>query len=481
MFAVLEIPAFPLHALLRFQPALRGEAVALVTGEGRRATVAHVPEHIRGVRPGMTAAQALAECPGVQLVSASPLAEKEATALLLAAAWMLSPRVEPTEGGRCIIDLDGANSSTLPRLVAEARARLASYDLPSRIGLAANPVIAGYAAHLAEPEKWIEDAFSFLAPLPIGLLPLHPDEAQLFSDLGLRTLGSLTAFPRAALNDRLGQRGDALWALAKGEYSGTLRPASYPTRFRAELELEEAVETLEPLLFTLRRFVDRLAAEVGDLGNGATRMSLRLRLDSDQDHTRDFDLPEPTASADALFAVLEHHLSALTTDAPIVGVVLEVFPARRLEQQTGLFDTGLVDAGAFFASLASLRAIVGTENVGRPTRADSHCPDLIRLDTPATMVPARTPPPAPPPHGPLLRRLRPAVAATVELDGPRPAHVVSAVVSGDVRVLRRPFWANGEWGAPHEWKREEWDVRIGPGLYRLLHEPRGWFIDGIYD
>lgn len=481
MFAVLEIPDFALHALLRFQPALRGEPIAILRGEGRRATIAHVSARVAGVQPGMTAAQAMAECPGIQLLAASPLAEKEATALLLTTAWTLSPRVEPTEGGRCIIDLEGASAGRLRQLVATARARLTAHGLAARIGVGPNPVVAGYAARLADPEKWIEEVAAFVAPLPIGLLPLTSAEAQLFADLGLRTLGALTAFPRAALNDRLGERGALLWALANGEWTGTVKSAPFPRRFRAELELEEAVETLDPLLFTLRRFAERLAAEVGEFGGGATRMALCLRLDNEQEYARQFDLPEPTGSADALFAVLEQHLGALTTEAPIIAVMLEVFPARRLEQQTGLFDTGLVDAGAFFASLAKLRAIVGTENVGRPGCADSHCPDLIRFHVPPTAVAARVKPAAPPLHGPLLRRLRPAVPATVELQAARPTHLASVVISGDVRILRRPFWSSGEWGAPEAWKREEWDVRIGDGLYRLLHNPQGWFVEGVYD
>lgn len=481
MFAVLEIPDFALAALLRFQPDLRGQAVAVLDGEGRRATVAHVSAQSTGVRPGMTATQAMAECPGIRLLSPSPVAEREASALLLAAAWTLSPRVEPRDGGRCAIDLQGADRSGLPRMTHQARQILAGHGLPARVGTGPNPVVAAYAARYANPEKWIEDVAAFVDPLPIDLLPLAAEEARLFADLGLRTFGMLTAFPRAALNDRLGARGAVLWELAKGEWSGSLKAAPFPSRFLAEMELTEPIETLEPLLFTLRRFTERLAAEVGEWGHGATRMSLRLRLDNDREHTRDFNLPEPTGSADVLFGVLEQHLAAVTTEAPVVAVALEVFPARRLEQQTGLFDTGLIDPGAFFSSLARLRAIVGTENVGRPAHADTHCPDVTRLDTPATAVAARVPPAAPPAHSPLLRRFRPAFAATVELQAARPAYLASALVSGDVRILRRPFRSNGGWSTARPWQREEWDARIGPGIYRLLHDPSGWFIEGVYD
>jgi protein ImuB len=481
MFAVIELPDFPLQALLRLRPLLRQEPVGLLLGEGRRAVITHVNALAEGIRPGMTAAQALAECPALQLVSPFLDAEREADAILLTAGWSLSPRVELSAPGRCTIDLAGCNRDTLPSRLNAVLKNLDRQELPARIGIGATPLVARFAAHVARPVQWVEDARGFLAPLPVSLLDLTPDEAGLFADLGLRTLGSITAFPRAALANRLGARGDVLWARAAGEWPAPIQPAPFPVRYVASLELEEAVETLEPLLFVLRRFCDRLAGEVGQFGGGTNRLSLVLTLDDESTHSRDFDLPEPTANPETLFAVLVNHLSALQTDAPIVALELEAFPARRLEQQEGLFDTGLKDAPMFYATLGRLCAVVGRENVGTPRRLDSHRADALSLVAPAATVPERQWPSAPEAHGPLLRRLRPAVPATVELTEAKPSYLASGVVAGGVTVLRRPFRANGEWWSPESWAREEWDVQIGTDLYRLLHLPEGWFVEGIYD
>ena len=73
------------------------------------------------------------------------------------------------------------------------------------------------------------------------------------------------------------------------------------------------------------------------------------------------------------------------------------------------------------------------------------------------------------------------MAATVELIAARPSFLFSALATGEINVVRRPFWSNGDWWRPEAWSREEWDVQIGAGLYRLLHVPEGWFIDGVYD
>jgi len=481
MFAVILIPDFSLHALLRFNPALRGEPVAILTGEGRRARVAEVSAGVTAVAPGMTAAQALAECPALQLLNPSLVAERETGALLLSVAWTLSPWVEPAASGRCTVDLTGANADTLPAQLRAVRTQLSLQGLPVKIGVGPNALLARYAAHLAAPDLWVRDAGAFLKPLPLSLLELTADEERLFADLGIRTLGELTAFPRAALNNRLGGRGDALWSRAAGEWSTPLQPAPFPARYRAEAVLEEAVETLEPLLFLLRRFCERLALEVGQFGQGTARLALTLQLDNEKHYHRTFDLPEPTARADTLFATLENHLATLQTDSPIVGLSLEAFPVRRLQTQEGLFDTGLKDAPMFYATLGRMAAIIGADNLGTPHHADSHQPDAIALRPPAPIVPERRAPAAPAAHGPLLRRLRPPMPATVELTETRPSFLVSSLARGDVTALRRPVWSNGEWWTPGAFAREEWDVQVGSGLYRLLHAPDGWFIEGIYD
>lgn len=482
MFAVITVPDFPLHAWRRLDPTGRGGPMAVVAGEGRRARVVHHTADATGVAVGLTATQALAECPAVRLVAPSAEAEREAGAWLLNAGWSIAPMVEATAPGQVTVDLAGVDPLRLRRQLPGLRAGLAAAGLPARVGVAANPLLAAYAARAAAPDTdcWVDDARDFLRTRPVAWLGLTEDEARLLGDLGLHTLGALTAFPRAALANRLGRRGDELWARAAGDEHRPIHPVPPPVRHRAELALEEPVETLEPLLFVVRRLCDRLAREVGRFGGGTARMELVLRLDDERACARGFDLPEPTANADLLFAVLENHLAALRTDAPVTGLALEVFPARRHHVQAGLFDTGLKDAPRFYATLGRLAAVVGSGNVGTPRRADTHRPDAFALQPPAALVPERTPPAAPAPCGPCLRRLRPPRPATVGLESARPVYVVSAVAEGAVEVVRGPFWSGGDWWAD-AWVREEWDVRIGDGLHRLLHEPGGWFIEGSYD
>ncbi|HWA87961.1 MAG TPA: hypothetical protein VG710_17155, partial [Opitutus sp.] len=90
---------------------------------------------------------------------------------------------------------------------------------------------------------------------------------------------------------------------------------------------------------------------------------------------------------------------------------------------------------------------------------------------------------APERFGPPLRRLRPARRATVELSGEAPTFVWSEGVRGAVSAVAGPWRGSGEWWERGKlWRREEWDVELeGGGVYRLVHAPEGWFVEGEYD
>ena len=58
----------------------------------------------------------------------------------------------------------------------------------------------------------------------------------------------------------------------------------------------------------------------------------------------------------------------------------------------------------------------------------------------------------------------------------------SSTIRGQVRTARGPYQLLGGWWEPQGWTREEWDIELAQGgLYRISHQPEGWFIEGIYD
>ncbi|HWA09474.1 MAG TPA: hypothetical protein VG838_08505 [Opitutaceae bacterium] len=475
------IPNFALHALRRSEPALAGRAVALTAGEGRKAVLTEVSPEVLPVSPGCAVTLAMARCPGIVLRVREPGAEVEAQRILLAAAFTLSPRVEATAAGCCTVDLQGADAS---RTEAEMRLRvaeLARLGLPVRAGAGPTPLLAAYAARGGEAVTIVRNPVEFLRPLPLAVAEPSATQSGILHGWGIKTLGDLTALSKADVGQRLGASGVALWERAAGETTRVLRMIEPPTTFVAQWAYDPPVETMEPLVFKLRRFAERIAFELRAAGFVAEALTLTLLLEDESDHRREFRLPEPGADVDSWLRVLQTHLDTVRTASPVAGVRLTAMPARPLAKQDGLFDTGLADPQAFWENLARLGAVVGDDRVGTPVMADTHRPDTFVLERPAEAVPAPEPPPLHPLRGPVLRRFRPSWPLRVTVEQTRPVEV-SGPLAGVPAGVAGPWRVSGEWWRPGAWEVETWHVEMPDGgVYQLARTAAGWSVEGILD
>src|SRR5690606_17467809 len=385
-----------------------------------------------------------------------------------AAAFALAPLVEATAPGVATADVSALSAERREPALRHALAQLDALGLPATAGLASTPLLALYAArsaaagakeahapaqqpararhadaHVRHADRLgsvhevhkvhspadaraqaaavrlqvVTDPRGFLAPLPLETAEPPEDIAAVLAAWGVRTLGDLVALPKADIVQRLGPAGLALWERAAGETTRPLDPVAPPRTFEAALELEDPIETLEPLLFLLRRFLDRLTLELRAAGLVAAALQLALPLDDGKEHARAFRLPEPTADPEILFRALHSHLETVHTASAVIGVRLTLEPARPLARQHGLFDTGLRDPHGFAETLARTVAVMGSGRVGTPRCEDTHRPDAVTLVPPVPVIPPAAPPGPLPPLGFTLRRFRPPLPARVELSG----------------------------------------------------------------
>ena len=348
---------------------------------------------------------------------------------------------------------------------------------------------------------------------------------------GIHTLGQLAALPRDDLAARLGARVVELWERANGRAERILKLVSPPESFIESFEFENEIETIEPLLFILRRFLQQLATRLNAIYLVAKELRLRLIFADKSDYERIFKIPEPTNNEDILFRMLHTHLENFTSKHPIVAVELEAQPSRSVRQQFGLFETALRDPMQLHETLARLVGLLGADRVGTPVLEETHRPDAFRMKPfvwefrpsrtgvfdqergnavasavasgknrhPGSDVNALRTAPATAP--PALRRFRERTKATVLLENNRPAHVRAAAVrarhgesstgltvpvgltiDGATVAQEGPFSLSGNWWDERGWARVEWDVEIENGIIARCHcDQDGWAIDGIYD
>ena len=516
LFACVHVPDFSVQAAFRHERGLAKECPAAVLhgpDSLMKVLACNGPARKAGVRTGMTKIQAEA-CPGITLRKRVAGDEELAQQVLIDCGFKFAFRIESTCPGTIIIDLNGTERLLGPpqeiaeKIVDECRA---SFDIT--IGMAVNPDTALLAARGFAGTTVIapgEEA-SRLAPLPVSVLPADADILETLDSWGVRHFKALASLPPIPLSLRLGQSGLYLQQLALGRVKRELVPAEPPPVFREGIELEEAVELLEPLGFVLNRLLEQLCQRLITRSLATDQVLVDLVLEDHPDqqlhadssppsppllhHTR-LKLPVPTQDARVLLKLLQLDLAAHPPQAAVKKVTVEAWPARVRTTQTGLFQPLGPEPAKLEITLARLRAVVGEkdqqgrERVGFPKVTDTHRPDSFQVIS--SFSPAREHINEMP-HGRVantltLRMFRPPLPVKVKLRGAAPSTIVFPGIKAQVMDASGPWRSGGEWWSQAgEWKREEWDIGLvsdgHPAVYRVFQDcvSGQWFVEGMYD
>ena len=298
---------------------------------------------------------------------------------------------------------------------------------------------------------------------------------------GIHTLGQFAALPKEQVSIRLGPEAVKMWERASGKATRLLKLVQPPESFAESFEFENEVETIDPLLFMLRRFLEQLSLRLGALYFVAKELTLRITFSDKRSYEHTFKIPEPSNNVEVLFRMLHTHLENLESEAPIVAVSLAAEPTKPSQQQFSLFETALRDPTQLSETLARLTGLLGADRVGTPVLEETYRPDAFRMEPFSWQLPDEALAGDPLPSA-ALRRFRSAAAASVLLADNKPAHVRSAEANGQVVQEDGPFLSSGDWWDRRAWARAEWDVQLENGTICRCHQhEHGWAVDGIYD
>ncbi len=295
LYACVYVREFPAQAMVRLRPELRERPVAILEGEAPRQWVCskNARAHAMGVEAGMTRAE-MEVFPTVALLPRARAEEASARAALLQAAGRFSPRVEDQseEGCFCgVLDIAGTEKlfgspETLAKKLLQSigalglrAAVVVSHNLQAAVCLARSlPVRVAVIPAGAEA--------AMLAPLPLTVLPLMPEQAETLARWGIAKLGDLAELPEKELIARLGQEGRRLRQLARGETPHLLVPMEPVLALEERMELESPVELLDSLLFVLGVLLDHLIARAASNLLALASVTVQLSLDGGGNHTR---------------------------------------------------------------------------------------------------------------------------------------------------------------------------------------------------
>jgi protein ImuB len=546
-FASIYVPNFIVQAVVCAEPELRGRAVALLDGTPPLCSVVTMNEFAmqNGIQMGMSESQAAQFC-GVEKRRRSSAREEAAHAALLDMSWSISPRVEDTTPDTIVLDLTGLHSffGADTNIAKELARRASQLGLNINIGISANIEVAirvarGFSGITLVPSG--EESAS-LVSLPVSVLSPSVEIMESLERWGVRTCADLSALPAPELSERLGQEGVHLRELARGASKRSLVLAEPNTCFAEEIELDDAVEDLEPLAFLLGRLLDQLCARLQTHALAAAAIHLRFDLgdafESDlpvstktstgeiapKSYERDLRLPVPMRDSKMLLKLLRLQLQADPPQASIRKISMAAEPARRRATQKDFFRPNSIDPEKLELTIARLGNLVGSANVGTPQVMDTHRSGTFRMSrfsptheksqhhrktghTTATQVHENRCAEDKTMFGRTvgrttvaLRIFRPEWLAKIDVCEERPLQICFRGLRGKIAAASGPWRSSGDWWREDAWRHEEWDIHIRfhsdasrmnrddpenthDGLYRIYYDyaRRNWYVRGRYD
>ncbi|MDQ1698666.1 MAG: protein ImuB, partial [Frankiaceae bacterium] len=323
-----------------------------------------------GVRRGLRRREAQRRCPELQVVERDETEEARAFEPIVNALEAVCPTVEVTRPGLCALPTKGAaryfgGDDALMQVVAAA-----THDA-YRIGIADGRFASAQAARRGVVVPAGKSA-GFLASLPLALLE-KPALVDLFSRLGLRTLGDVAALPSRQVASRFGAEGIAAHRLARGLDEHLVLSRATAREITVEERLDPPVESVEQLAFVAKRLADALAAELSAHVLGCARVLIEAETDNGEKRSRLWRYDgafTATAMAQRVRWQVAGWLEGPVADRPTTGVsLLRLTPDevhRGAGQQLRLFDdgTGSVETDERAAAvLARLQGLLGFEAV----------------------------------------------------------------------------------------------------------------------
>ena len=447
-------------------------------------------------------------------------------------AYAFSPIVEETSSDTVVLDVSGcellfgSEYQLATEIFDRAQKSANEGGLAGKVNvaLAAKPDAAIHAAKNLKGITFISpgEELNCLGTLSIRLLEhslVQVDLKQaeeIFETLrlwGIHSFSDFASLPTAGVAERIGQAGVSLQQLARGQIERHLHLKQPAPVFASAIELEHAIEELEPLSFVFARLLNQLCATLNAYALATNELLIEMKLDDQTLHERRLTLPYAMRDHKVFLKLLLLDIEMHPPQTAVSGVAISCDPVKPRLLQNGLFTPLAPEPEKLELTLARIAKLVGQENVGSPALVDTHRSDTFsikRFVLEATDKKGKRWSVKQNPKSKIrnpksilgFRMFRPALRAVVQTDQGVPKQISAwdkqRSVYGRVVNLAGPWRTTGDWWRDDRWARDEWDVAIKTGsgiqssqldgdrpeaLYRIYRElgSGAWFVEGSYD
>ncbi len=220
-------------------PKLIGRPVVVGSTGAKRGVVstASYESRVFGIHSGMPAAEARRLCPDAVFIGVDPDHYTSVSAELLKIFNEFSPRVESVSIDEAFLDVTGCGEifGSEEQLAKGLKDKIRNaLGLTCSIGIAPTKIMAKLASSVFKPDGLTilkdHDVQSVLYPLPVEKMwGIGPVAAEALQKEGIRTIGELAQFDLKKLRRMMGQNGEVMGRIARGDdHSPVLPPDEQP-------------------------------------------------------------------------------------------------------------------------------------------------------------------------------------------------------------------------------------------------------------
>jgi hypothetical protein len=410
-----------------------------------------------------------------------------------AAAWeelldeldAVSPLVDDVRPGLAFLDMHGI-AGTPPQWMAQTRAIAEPFCWTLRLGAGDNKIVARAAAQSNDGTVCASGSErTLLGPMALSLLEIDPKVTERLRLIGIERLGDLARVPHGPFVRRFGPDAAHWHALAQGIDRTPFVPRAHAVAIEASMYGEGHAEDEAQVIFALRMLLTRIADDLERCGKRAGALSLDVELEDAQTQRFNVPLAASTAQERAMLDVVRAKLEGVTFPAPIVGLRVRAAELEEGGEALGLLSGDDFDPQTVAVTIARLEAALG-ESVRRARTRSAHALEeryaYDRFEPPKRTLLLNDDDAIPVFDDHVVPQLTLLAVAEVpvRVAGGEPAFVgdpPQAVLecAGPWRVELE------QWPGTEPVARDEYDVLLEDGLYRIYRQGVHWYLRGAYD
>jgi protein ImuB len=484
LWLALHFPRLPLEVFSRATTGTEPQATCQSSGNKAYVLVCNAAAASLGVRPQMPLRAACALAEDLKLYPRDEVLEQEALQQVAAWATRFTSLVSLSFSQAVLLEVGGSLGlfGGIDPLLEKLRDGMGELGYTATLSVAPTPLAAQWLAR-ANLEQVVEHKSQLAratGDILLEYLQLPEKKLRSLHGMGLQTVSDLTRLPRDGLTRRLGKELVLLLDRALGRAADPQKPYVPPQRFRSRLLLPAEAESVEALLFAMRRMLAELGGLLLGCGGGVQELSIQLihrdqqinRTDADVTHI-DLKLAALSRDPEHLIAVLRERLERITLDAPVIEIVMVANTILPLASQAqDLFGGHGETEQDWQLLLERLRARLGEEAVLGIKQVAEHRPEYAWG---ATAIGATAMAPT------FGRRPLWLLAEPVPLSSNhegRPHFQGSLQLDLDRERIESGWWDGNDVARDYFVARNARGLRLW--IYRELRGEQRWFLHGIF-